>query len=115
MDDGTHYHAACPPGKKGRGRGVRGRAPRAQAGAVDTSQKTFKIRRETWFLTSTAQGDFLVFYAEGDDIIKSFQDWVLSDDPFEKWVKAEMKGISGVDPDVPSDAPLPKQLLRYGY
>ncbi|MDA4135589.1 MAG: hypothetical protein OK449_01145 [Thaumarchaeota archaeon] len=81
----------------------------------DRSQKIFKIRRETWFLTSTAHGDYLVFYAEGDDIIKSFKDWVLSEDPFEKWVKREMKKISGVDPDVPSDDPLPKQLLRYGY
>jgi hypothetical protein len=81
----------------------------------DRSQKTFKIRRETWFLTSTAHGDFLVFYAEGEDIVKSFQDWVLSDDPFEKWVKEEMKRISGVDPDTPSSEPLPKQLLRYGY
>ena len=79
------------------------------------SQKSFSIERETWFTVTTSRGDFLVFYAEGDDIVKSFKDWVVSKDAFEIWVKEEMKKISGVDPDVPSDEPLPKQILRYGY
>jgi hypothetical protein len=81
----------------------------------DRSQKHFKIRRETWFLNKTPQGDFLIFYAEGEDIVKSFEDWVVSEDPFEIWVKDEVQKISGVDPNDPPAGPLPKQILRYGY
>ena len=47
----------------------------------EASEKKVKIRKESWFLQSTPQGDFCIVYAEGDDVPKSVAAWAASQDP----------------------------------
>jgi len=81
----------------------------------DASEKKFRIRKESWFLQSTPQGDLCIFYGEGDDVAKSVMEWAASKDPIDLWVKAQIKEITGNDfSSLPAGA-FPTELLRYGY
>ena len=82
---------------------------------LDASQRRVGIRKESWFLQSMPQGDLVIFYAEGDDVPKSIAAWAASKDPFDVWLKARLKEISGIDWNEPPPGPFPAQQLRYGY
>ncbi len=81
----------------------------------DASQKRHGIHKETWFLQSTPQGDWIISYAELDDIQKAFGGFAVSTDPFDVWARDQTKEITGIDFSQPPQTPLPEQILKYGY
>lgn len=83
-------------------------------GEFDASEKRVKVRKEDWFLQSTPQGDLCLFYGEADNWSKSLSDWGASKDPFDIWLKDQLREITGVDFNRPIPGPLPTELLKYG-
>jgi hypothetical protein len=81
----------------------------------DASSRRFGFAKDTQFVLTTPQGVLLIYYAEAPDIPKSFREWASSQDPFDLWFKQQMKDITGIDFNQPSDMPLPEQLHKYGF
>lgn len=81
----------------------------------EISQKRLGIMKEAWFMQKTALGDFVIVYVESSDVAKSLGELISSNDPFDLWIKGEVKKITGVDFNNPPRTELPTQILRYGY
>ena len=78
------------------------------------ANKRYGVQKETWFLQSSPQGDWVMVYWEADDITKIFQEFGASTAPLDVWLREKLKEVSGIDYSQPSDAPPPEQLLKYG-
>lgn len=102
------------PGKRGLLEEVAKACAGPKKGDFDASEKRVKIRKESWFIQSTPQGELCIFYADGDNVPKSVADWGASKDPFDLWLKGQLKEITGVDFNRPLPGPMPAELLRYG-
>lgn len=83
-------------------------------GDFDASEKRVKMRKESWYLQSTPQGELCIVYGEADNVPKSVADWAASKDPFDLWLKTQLKEITGIDFNQPIPGPWPVELLRYG-
>ena len=79
----------------------------------DTSQRQAGIKRERDFLQPTPAGDFVIMYMESDDFNKTFTEFGMSKDPFDVWIREEVKKTTGFDFSQPPSGPLPEQLLQY--
>ena len=71
--------------------------------------------KETWFLERGPQGDVCIVFWEAEPPTRPMQEFVSSRHPFDRWLKAELKKISGVDLNDPPPMELPKQVFRTGY
>jgi hypothetical protein len=80
----------------------------------EASEKRLRVRKEVWFLQQSPQGGMMIVYIEADDIGKVMSDFAESANPFDVWLKDEVKAISGVDLNQPAGAP-PELLFSYGY
>ena len=81
----------------------------------DISSKKWGFERDTWFLQTTPQGVLVIYYGEGKDIPKAMRDWASGREPFDVWMKQQLKDITGIDFNKPSDAPWPEQIHKYGF
>jgi len=81
----------------------------------ERSEKHLGIKKESWFLQSSAEGDWLLVYMEANEIAKAFGDFAVSKDPFEVLLRNTLKELTGVDFSVPPQGPPPAQLFGYGY
>jgi hypothetical protein len=82
----------------------------------EASQDRLGITKEAWFLQKSTKGDYVIVYVEGADVAKSFSELVVSKDPFDLWIKEQVRNLTGVDFNNPPRTELPpKQILRYGY
>ena len=81
----------------------------------DASSKLFGFEKDTWFLQTTPQGVLVIYYGEGADIPKAWREWALCRDPFDLWFKAQLRDITGIDYNQPSDAPWPEQIFKYRF
>ena len=79
----------------------------------DKSQKRAGIERERDFLQMTPMGDMVLMYIESKDIQKVFMTFAVSKDPFDIWVKDEIKKSTGIDFNQPPSGPLPEMLVSY--
>ncbi len=78
------------------------------------SQMGLGIEKESWFLASSVQGDYVIVYIASNDVSKSMSKLISSKEPFDLWIKNEVGKITGVDWNNPPSMALPKQILRYG-
>lgn len=54
--------------------------------------------KASWYIQENPQGGgLIVVYAEGDDLLKSFQVWAKSDHPFDVWFKSTAGAVCGMD------------------
>src|SRR5713226_1554835 len=79
----------------------------------DRSQKRAGVKKERDFLQSSPMGDMVILYLESDDLNKAFSEFGASKDPFDLWIKKELKNATGVDFSQPSSSPLPELLVSY--
>ena len=79
------------------------------------SRQRLGINREIWFFESSMRGDTLIIYQEGEGAQKSFVAWVESQDPFDVWLKDQMKEITGIDFAPPAPESTPSPLLKYPF
>lgn len=73
------------------------------------------ITEESWFLQKTPHGDMVIVHFESEDVEKVFaRDGYLatSKTPFAIWFKQQVKSITGVDLEQPSDEPPPEEIVH---
>lgn len=70
---------------------------------------------ESWFIESGPQGDVCIVYWEAERPSRPPEVFMHSKHPFDLWLKAELKEITGVDLNNPAPMELPKQVFRSGY
>jgi hypothetical protein len=73
------------------------------------------VKKETWFIQSSPQGDFMLGYLEVDDLQKAFMSFATDQDPVVVWSREKLKEVTGVDFAQPQQAPPPQQVWRQGY
>jgi len=81
----------------------------------ERSMKHLGIKKSSWYLQSSPEGDWLLIYMEAQDIAKAFGDFAVSKDPFEVLSRNTMKDFTGIDFSVPPQGPPPAMLFGYGY
>ena len=72
---------------------------------MDESRLAKKLTREEVYLNRTPMGDTVVVYLEGDDPVEGNRQFALSQTPFDRWFKDELKKI--FPPEVDFDQPVP--------
>lgn len=70
------------------------------------------VKNESWFLQKTPQGEMIVVHFEADDVEKAFRVQAKSKDPFDVWFKQQVKSVTGVDLEQPSNEPPPEEIVR---
>jgi len=74
--------------------------------------KRHGVTKESWFLQKTPQGDMVIVYFEADDVEKTFEALAKSKAPFDVWFKQQLKSVTGVDLEQPSDEPPPEEIVH---
>lgn len=59
--------------------------------------RRFSVSTENWYLQHTDQGDVLVYYTEGEDLMASYQAYAQSQHLFDQWQKQRLLDILGID------------------
>ena len=70
------------------------------------------VTKESWFLQKTPQGDMVIVHFEAEDVEKTFETEAKSKDPFMVWFKQQVKSVTGVDLEQPSDEPPREEILH---
>ena len=81
----------------------------------DATEKRQGISKEFWSLAKSPQGSMVLVYIEGQDMGKIFTNFAHSKDPFDIWLKEQVKEVSGVDLNTPLPGTMPENLMIYGY
>ena len=100
------------PGKSGDLRKFCGEVTGARRAEFEASEKRIGLTREGWYFQPTPMGDLAIIWVEGNDPIASLVSFVGSQEPFDRWFKEEVKGITGVDLNEPPAA-LPEVLFDW--
>ena len=74
--------------------------------------KRHGVTKESWFLQKTPQGDMIIVHFEAEDVEKAFEIIATSKDPFMVWFKQQVKSVTGVDLEQPSDEPPPEEIVH---
>jgi hypothetical protein len=74
--------------------------------------KRHRVTKESWFLQKTPKGDLVIVHFEADDLEKTFEALAKSKAPFEVWFKQQVKSVTGVDLEQPSDEPPPEEIVH---
>jgi hypothetical protein len=74
--------------------------------------KSQGVTKESWFLQKTPQGDMVIVHFEADDVEKAFEAQAKSKAPFDVWFKQQVKSITGVDLEQPSDEAPPEEIFH---
>jgi hypothetical protein len=81
----------------------------------DASEKRFGITKELVSLAASPRRGIIMMYVEAQDLEKAFTDFANSKDPFDLWLKNQLKELTGVDMGAPPSGPMPENLIIYGY
>ena len=103
------------PGKSKQARELAKAVKAKHAKDFALSEKKSKVTKEFWFLQTSSQGDMIIDYLEAANPAKGFATFAKSKDKFDVWLKAQIKDISGIDMNKPSDDPLPEVLLSFPF
>jgi hypothetical protein len=76
------------------------------------AEKRFGFTRPSWYLQPTPAGVQLIAYLEGDDLLRSFQQFAAAQDPFDVWYREQVHALSGLDMSQPPPG-LPEQILDW--
>jgi hypothetical protein len=80
----------------------------------DRSERRIGITKEVWYIASVPGGDLLVAYMESQDFNQALQQFVASQDEFDRWFKRRLAEVTGVDlENLPPDMQLPELVSRY--
>lgn len=84
--------------------------PRAEA--FNESQARCGITEETWALQQTPAGTFWLVFFKGD-VEKAFTNLATSEEDYEKWFRAQILEICGVDLAQPPAGPPPENIFEW--
>ena len=54
----------------------------------------------------------VIVHFEAEDVEKTFESIAKSKDPFMVWFKQQVKSVTGVDLEQPSDQPPPEEIVH---
>ena len=91
------------------------KAIEARRSEADAANARYGIKKETWFIQPSPQGDLLLSYMEAEDVEKAMTAWLADQAPFAVWTKEKFKEFTGIDFSQPQQAPPPEQVWRHGY
>jgi hypothetical protein len=103
-----------PPGKEEAVRQF-GKEMQLKKKEFEKSEKRLSAKRESWFLQVSPQGSLIVVNIEAQNLNKMVTDFAKSKDPFDVWMKDQVKQITGFDMSAPMTGPMPELLFSYGY
>jgi len=89
----------------------------ARRAEAEAAGKRHGLRKETFFIQSSPQGDMILIYIEADDPDKANAAYAADDDPFVVWNRQQSKEITGfdlADTSAPKPPP-PLQVWKLGY
>ncbi len=81
----------------------------------ERSEKRLGVKKESWFLQTSPQGNWIVVHFEAKDVDRALMDFAKSTDPFDVWYKDQVKQVTGMDMAAPPSGPMPELLVSYGY
>jgi len=100
------------PGKSDAGREFAKTCMGSKRAEFSEALKRQGTSNESWFLQSTPQGDMVLVYFETEDVQKTFEILAKSKGPFEVWFKQQVKSVTGVDLEQPSNEPPPEEIVH---
>lgn len=74
--------------------------------------RRFGVTRETWFLQPAPEGDIAIVYLESEDPARAFENFRVSDHPFDRWFKARAGALHGLDFSQPL-GPIPEMTMDW--
>ncbi|XES78578.1 MAG: hypothetical protein ACBZ72_06820 [Candidatus Bathyarchaeia archaeon] len=77
------------------------------------SEERAGIVKERDFLQITPNGDIVLMYVEAEDLSKAFAQFAASQNPFDLYIKSELKKLTGLDLGQSISEALPQLLLAY--
>jgi hypothetical protein len=77
------------------------------------SEQRLKITKEVWALQQSPMGELFVVFFQTEDVGGAVGQFVNSKNEFDLWFKAQVKGTTGVDLNVPPPGPLSDILSVY--
>jgi hypothetical protein len=77
------------------------------------SERLLGITKEVWAIQQAPQGDQFVVFFQSEDIPAAIGKFVASRDAFDQWFKAQVKGTTGLDLNLPPPGPLSEILSIY--
>jgi hypothetical protein len=77
------------------------------------SHKRVGETREVAYLQHTPQGDMAVLYIEAQDVQRALEGLGMSQEPFDVWLREQVKEIHGVDLSQPLPGPLPEAIVDW--
>ena len=98
------------PGKTGAARAFLEELERDRGQQFDVSERRLGNTRELWAIQQTPQGDLYVVYAEASNMASAFQQFAVSQDPFDVWFKREIVDTTGMDVNTPPPGPMSEIL-----
>ena len=82
--------------------------PRKQQLAA--SDQRLGLTKETWAIQQAPQGDLFVAYLAGENVAQAFEQFVASQDEFDRWFKQQLQETTGADMSTPSPGPMSEIL-----
>jgi hypothetical protein len=79
----------------------------------DAFERRLGVSKALWFLAQSPSGDQLISYAEISNFNQTMSSFVSSREPFDVWIKEQMKAITGVDLNNPPADTKPVELLLH--
>ena len=79
----------------------------------EASNQRLGITRTFVSLQQTPQGDMAIVYLEAQDIPRIFEGYASSQEPFDVWLREQIKGNHGVDLSQPLSDPLPEAFIDW--
>src|SRR5579859_5441754 len=80
---------------------------------TDDFHKRFGFTRTNWYFQQTPNGDIFILYAEAENPAQSFQQWAMSQHPYDAWFKQQLIPLYGIDFNQPPPGPLPETVYEY--
>jgi hypothetical protein len=71
------------------------------------------VTREVIILQQTPQGDQAIIYFEAPDIPRAFEGAARSQEPYDVWLREQLKDTTGVDLSQPLPGPLPEVYIDW--
>jgi hypothetical protein len=79
----------------------------------EASNHRLGLTKEVVSLQQTPQGDMALVYWEAPDISRIFEGYASSQEPFDVWLREQIKDIHGVDMSQPPPGPLPEVVIDW--
>lgn len=101
------------PGQEGRVRELAQEVAGERRFEADEFYRRMGITRETWHLQQTDAGPMVIVCTEVADLEEAARAYAASAHPFDAWLKAQVRRLSGVDPNQQPAGPWSEQVFEW--